>query len=59
MYLYCLFEQIETLAAAMIHLGLEKGDHVALWGFNSIEWYLTFLAIAKANLISVSTKINK
>lgn len=46
--------QVETLAAAFQSFGLKSGDHVAIWGFNSVEWYLSFLAVAQAGLVAVS-----
>ncbi|XP_065221999.1 medium-chain acyl-CoA ligase ACSF2, mitochondrial-like isoform X2 [Planococcus citri] len=47
-------EKIDTLAAALINLGLKRGDHVAIWGFNTIEWYLSFLAAFRAGIVVVN-----
>lgn len=46
--------QVDTLAAALVNVGLEKGDHVAIWGFNSVEWYLSFLAVVRGGFVAVS-----
>ncbi|XP_065222005.1 medium-chain acyl-CoA ligase ACSF2, mitochondrial-like isoform X2 [Planococcus citri] len=47
-------EKIDTLAAAFMNLGLKRGDHVAIWGFNTIEWYLSFLAAFRAGIVVVN-----
>jgi len=49
-----LFLQTDKLAAGLLGLGLEPGDRLGLWGPNSSQWYLTFLAAARAGLILVS-----
>ena len=41
------------MAAALLDLGLKRGDHVAIWGFNTVEWYISFLAVFRAGLIGV------
>ncbi|NIV17154.1 MAG: AMP-binding protein [Woeseiaceae bacterium] len=41
------------MAAALLGLGLEPGDKVAILAKNSAEWILTDMAIAMAGLISV------
>ncbi|XP_065205855.1 medium-chain acyl-CoA ligase ACSF2, mitochondrial-like [Planococcus citri] len=47
-------EKVDTLAAALMNLGLKRGDHVAIWGFNTVEWYLSFLAAFRAGFIVVN-----
>ncbi|XP_065202713.1 medium-chain acyl-CoA ligase ACSF2, mitochondrial-like [Planococcus citri] len=47
-------EKIDILAAAFANLGLKRGNHVALWGFSTIEWYLSFLAAFRAGLVVVN-----
>ncbi|XP_065222001.1 medium-chain acyl-CoA ligase ACSF2, mitochondrial-like [Planococcus citri] len=47
-------EKIDTLAAGLMNLGLKRGDHVAIWGFNTIEWYLSFLAAFRAGIVVVN-----
>ena len=46
-------DQARRMAAALIGLGLEPGDKVAILGKNSAEWVLADLAIAMAGLVSV------
>ncbi|XP_012252617.2 medium-chain acyl-CoA ligase ACSF2, mitochondrial-like [Athalia rosae] len=38
----------DKLAAGLKKLGLKKGDRVGIWGPNTVEWYLSFAAIARA-----------
>ncbi len=49
--------EIELLAKGFLRIGLEKGDHVALWSPNRWEWIVTQFALAKigAVLVSVDT----
>ncbi|XP_065224462.1 medium-chain acyl-CoA ligase ACSF2, mitochondrial-like [Planococcus citri] len=47
-------EMVDTLAAALMNLGLKRGEHVAIWGFNTIEWYLSFLAAHRAGIVVVN-----
>ncbi|XP_014279845.1 medium-chain acyl-CoA ligase ACSF2, mitochondrial-like [Halyomorpha halys] len=46
-------EQAEQLGAGFIKLGLKPGDRLAVIGANTIHWYLTMQAAAKAGLILV------
>ena len=43
----------EKLAAGLLNVGLKRGDRIGIWGPNSYEWYLTWLAASKAGLILV------
>lgn len=43
----------DVYAAKIMEMGIEKGDHVALWGYNSANWYLTFVSIIKAGAVAV------
>ncbi|UZE94790.1 AMP-binding protein [Alkalimarinus alittae] len=45
--------QARKLASALLGLGLEKGDRVAILAKNSAEWFITDYAIQLASLISV------
>ncbi|XP_055328751.1 medium-chain acyl-CoA ligase ACSF2, mitochondrial-like [Paramacrobiotus metropolitanus] len=45
---------VDATAAGLLHLGLQKGDRVGIWGPNSYEWLLTQYATAKAGLIMVN-----
>nr|CAD7569794.1 unnamed protein product [Timema californicum] len=44
-------EKADKLAAGFLSLGLNPGDVIAVWGFNSSHFYLTSLAAARAGLI--------
>ena len=35
---------ITSVAKAFIHLGLEQHNGVAIWGFNSPEWFISDVA---------------
>jgi fatty-acyl-CoA synthase len=41
------------LANALIEMGLEKGDRIALLAYNCLEWLEIYTAIAKAGLVAV------
>ncbi|XP_012252598.2 medium-chain acyl-CoA ligase ACSF2, mitochondrial-like [Athalia rosae] len=43
-----ILQRADKLAAGLKQLGLEKGDRIGIWGPNTVEWYLTFMAIARA-----------
>ena len=42
-----------ALAAALVHLGLCKGDRVAVLAYNCIEWMEIYVAMARAGLVVV------
>ena len=48
---------IDEVAAALLALGVRKGDHVAVWATNRPQWILTFFAAARigAVLVTVNT----
>ncbi len=46
-------DQARRMASALLGLGLEKGDRVAILAKNSAEWFITDYAIQLASLISV------
>lgn len=48
-----LLEEVDKLATGLLNLGIEKGDRVAIWGPNSVEWVLTQLATARIGAIMV------
>ncbi len=47
-------QQVDTVAAGLLALGLEPGDRVGIWSPNNAEWVVTQLATAKAGLILVN-----
>jgi len=50
-------EDVDTVAAALISLGVQPGHHVAVWATNVPQWFLTFWATVKigAVLVTVNT----
>ena len=50
-------DDVNTFARALIAMGVQKGDHVAIWATNVPQWYLTFWASTKigAVLVTVNT----
>ena len=46
-------ERSNSLANALLGLGLVKGDRVALLAYNCIEWLELYVALAKAGLVAV------
>ncbi|XP_078606586.1 medium-chain acyl-CoA ligase ACSF2, mitochondrial-like [Branchiostoma floridae x Branchiostoma japonicum] len=48
------YEECDQLAAGLVALGLRRGDRVAMWGPNTLEWVLTQYATARAGLIMVT-----
>lgn len=46
-------QQVEGVAASLHHLGLNKGDKVAILAKNCAEWFIADLAIMRAGMVSV------
>ncbi|WP_218961161.1 class I adenylate-forming enzyme family protein [Ruegeria sediminis] len=46
-------ERACQLANALLELGLEKGDRVAVLAYNRVEWAEIYAAVAKAGLVAV------
>ncbi|KAL1139666.1 hypothetical protein AAG570_006644 [Ranatra chinensis] len=42
------------LASGFLEIGLEPGERLAILGPNSVHWYITMIAAAKASLVTVS-----
>ena len=53
-----LVDQSRSLAAALVASGIEPGDRVAIWAFNSLEWVVAVLGIfhAGAVLVPINTR---
>lgn len=49
--------QTQKLASGLRAMGLEKGDRLAIYGYNSAEWVLTYLAASMAGLIVVPVTV--
>ncbi len=50
-------DKCEGLAKALMAIGIKRGDHIAVWGYNVPEWVLLQFASAKvgAVLVTVNT----
>jgi acyl-CoA synthetase (AMP-forming)/AMP-acid ligase II len=53
-----LFEQSRAFGAALVASGIEPGDRVSIWAFNSVEWVIAALGVwqAGAVLVPVNTR---
>ena len=53
----CSYEQLNVavneFAVRLKDAGLKKGQHAALWGYNSINWLVAFMGIIKAGGVAV------
>ena len=43
----------DALADQLAQRGIGRGEHVGLWGENSLNWILTFLAVIKLGAVAV------
>jgi fatty-acyl-CoA synthase len=50
-------DDVDAFARSLIAMGVEKGDHVAIWATNVPQWFITFWAAVKigAVLVTVNT----
>jgi len=48
-----ILRHVQQLAAGLRSLGLRKGDRLAVYGYNSAEWVIAYLAASIAGLIVV------
>lgn len=46
-------DEADRLAAGLTSLGLKNGDRVGIWAQNFKEWYVAFLACARAGFPTV------
>jgi fatty-acyl-CoA synthase len=56
---YLQFEQlVQETEAWLVQQGVKRGDHVAVWLINRVEWLAIFFALARvgATLVAVNTK---
>jgi fatty-acyl-CoA synthase len=47
-------EDVDTLARALIALGVKSGDKVAIWATNVPQWFITFWASVKIGAVLVT-----
>jgi len=53
---YC--DEVNRLAKGLMAIGVEKGDHVAVWATNVPEWIFLQLALAKIGAVIVTVNTN-
>ncbi len=51
-------EQARTMAKGLLAMGVEKGDHVAIWATNLPEWVFAVYATAKIGAVLVTVNTN-
>ncbi len=51
-------EETDRLAKAFIGMGIEKGEHVAIWSDNKREWFLSQFATGKMGAVLVTVNTN-
>ena len=51
-------DRVNQLAKGFLKLGIETGDHVALWAPNLSEWIITEFAVAKIGAVLISVDTN-
>ena len=49
-----LLDEVNAFACSLLKLGLKKGDRLAIWSPNCVEWTVTQFAAAKAGIILVN-----
>ncbi|NNH25914.1 AMP-binding protein [Acinetobacter terrestris] len=47
-------DQVNAFACSLLQLGLKKGDRIAIWSPNCVEWTITQFAAFKAGMILVN-----
>lgn len=50
--------RVNQIARGMLKMGIEKGDHVAIWATNVPEWLLAQFATAKIGAVLVTVNTN-
>ena len=53
----CTYRQLDLYVDRMViqmdRLGIRRGTHVGIWGINSVEWVVTFLAAARIGAVPI------
>ena len=56
---YCQYQQeVTRLAKGLLSLGIQKGEHVAVWATNVPEWVVLEIALAKIGAVLVTVNTN-
>ncbi|HLR42455.1 MAG TPA: AMP-binding protein [Pseudogracilibacillus sp.] len=51
-------ERVDEVARGLLAIGIKKGDHVAIWSDNKLEWVLSQFATAKIGAVLVTVNTN-
>ncbi len=51
-------DEANQLAKGLLALGIEKGEHVAVWATNVPEWLMLMMALAKIGAVMVTVNTN-
>src|SRR5262249_37073311 len=51
-------KEVTRMAKALLALGVEKGEHVAVWATNVPEWVLLEIALSKIGAVLVTVNTN-
>jgi fatty-acyl-CoA synthase len=51
-------DEVNRLAKGLLALGIEKGEHVAVWATNVPEWVMLEIALAKIGAVLVTVNTN-
>src|SRR3954453_13716009 len=53
-----LVDHARRFGAALVATGIQPGDHVAIWAFNSAEWVIALLGLSMAGaaLVPINTR---
>ncbi len=47
-------QRVDAVAKGLLALGLEVGDHLAIWSTNHVEWTLLQFATARVGVVLVT-----
>jgi fatty-acyl-CoA synthase len=51
-------DEVDRIAKGLLALGIEKGEHVAVWATNVPEWVILEIALAKIGAVLVTVNTN-
>ena len=55
---YELNDKVDRIARGLLGMGLNKGDHAAVWATNYPQWMILFFAAAKIGVVLVTVNTN-
>ena len=51
-------KEVDKFAKGLLGMGIQKGDHVAIWATNYPEWLILFFATARIGAVLVTVNTN-